>query len=146
MCYLRLELWQATRRLTKAQKHTHTCIWTRVRRFVSRVGLRLFKTKWTQWAHNRHRINEKKWATVGKSESQIRTRTKEWSREKHQRRRGRVSISGKLSKREWKAETWEEDVMTLTLTSAFLLSKVLAAAMTNKGRNNQSEAEMNRNS
>lgn len=34
--------------------------------------------------------------------------------------------------------------MTLTLTSAFLLSKVLAAAMTNR-KNNQSEVEMSRN-
>lgn len=32
-----------------------------------------------------------------------------------------------------KAERWEKDVMVLTLTSAFLLSKVLAAAMTNTG-------------
>lgn len=35
-------------------------------------------------------------------------------------------------------------VMTLTLTSAFLLSKLLAAAKTNTRRNNQSEVEMSR--
>lgn len=35
--------------------------------------------------------------------------------------------------------------MTLTLTSAFLLSKVLAAAMTNTGKNNMSEVENSRN-